>query len=262
MDKMDKTIVELITKLEDTQHMDGSASSSVVDSLILVDPENRLDRLDRIHFLLEKIKLEQKRGSLARSIIETIIADINILCSMSDLSKIKEMEAKKNSNKKNQSAGGLIELCYMSEAVEPFSEKELMLLRAQARANNAKKDISGFFAYDHTTRNFFQILEGPEKAVHLLMNKIQQDTRHHKIQVRFVDQIECRGYADWSMSLVTLSELRASIAHVEELNEWLCNELFIDKDLPCSKGRKWVNEQLRLAYLENCLEEVSTARLV
>lgn len=244
---MDK-VTHLISMLEAVQSDNVLKRTSTVDALLTLEPEDKLDRLDRIHFLLEKIKLSHERGSLSRNMVETIINDINILCSLSDLSKIQEIEEKTSKSKTRGKTEKLIECCYSSKASKPFTDEELLSLRSQARAYNGGQKITGFLAYDDESQSFFQILEGPEKAVQNLMSKIITDTRHSSVVIRFQVKIKERSYSDWSMSLVTLSEIKSAIAHVDELDDWLSNELFISKDIPHSKSRAWLSGELKNSY--------------
>ena len=244
---MENKISNLIAQLEAKQ-IEDNARLNFVETLLSLEPEDRLHRLDRIHFLLQKIKFGHERGSMSRKMIETIIDDINILCSLSELSKLKEITAAENSTKKTKKTEKLIEYCYSSKAKKPFTDKDLMALRSQAKAFNAQHNITGFLAYDENSQSFFQILEGTEKAVHSLLNKISQDPRHSNIVLGCQVKIKERTYGDWSMSLVTLSEIKKAIAHVDELDSWLANELFIKQELPSSKSRNWVSDRIKSAY--------------
>ncbi|MEO6525555.1 MAG: BLUF domain-containing protein [Gemmatimonadaceae bacterium] len=86
---------------------------------------------------------------------------------------------------------------YVSDARLAFSKQELLELLASSRANNARSGLSGLLL--HAGGNFLQALEGPEDAVRQTLARIERDSRHHHMQVLFVDHIPARLFGDWSM---------------------------------------------------------------
>ena len=99
----------------------------------------------------------------------------------------------------------MIELIYVSHAVRPFSQTELMDLLARAREYNQKKIITGLLLYDgkHT---FAQALEGEEDAVRELYNTIRHDRRHTRVSLIHVHKIEQRVFNDWKMGFRMMQE--------------------------------------------------------
>lgn len=65
---------------------------------------------------------------------------------------------------------------YISHAQHPMNEQELIDLLQQARAHNEKEGITGVLLY--VNKIFVQLLEGEQKKVEALIEKIKKDPRH------------------------------------------------------------------------------------
>ena len=89
----------------------------------------------------------------------------------------------------------LIELSYMSEAVSDFSFLGLMRLLASARAFNKKHGVTGILLYDN--QQFGQIIEGERADVMKAWKRIQEDKRHHRIELLEIREIAERSYPNW-----------------------------------------------------------------
>lgn len=94
----------------------------------------------------------------------------------------------------------MIHLVYTSRATTPLAQADLLDLLRIARANNAAAAITGVLLY-HQER-FFQVLEGPDAAVHARFRRIEADPRHTDMVVRLVDTTPERRFAAWSMGFV------------------------------------------------------------
>lgn len=92
----------------------------------------------------------------------------------------------------------MIELVYISRAQQHFSEEQLVKLLEQARTNNEKRGVSGLLLYDNKG-TFIQALEGDEKQVDELFNKISGDKRHSRINQISRRSIQIRAFPDWKM---------------------------------------------------------------
>ena len=72
------------------------------------------------------------------------------------------------------------------------------------KVNNLKLEITGSLFY-HNLR-FIQVLEGEKDSVELIMSTLVKDNRHKNIQ-RIIDQgIKKRGFTQWGMDSLNLSE--------------------------------------------------------
>ena len=89
----------------------------------------------------------------------------------------------------------LVELSYLSEAVSDMSFLGLMRLLESARAFNQKNGISGILFYDN--QQFGQIIEGERASVMKTWKRIQDDKRHHRIELLEIKEITEKSYPDW-----------------------------------------------------------------
>lgn len=89
----------------------------------------------------------------------------------------------------------LVELSYLSEAVSDMSFLGLMRLLESARAFNQKNGISGILLYDN--QQFGQIIEGERASVMKAWKRIQEDKRHHRIDLLEIREISERSYSEW-----------------------------------------------------------------
>ena len=89
----------------------------------------------------------------------------------------------------------LVELSYLSEAVSDMSFLGLMRLLESARAFNQKNGISGILLYDN--QQFGQIIEGERASVMKAWKRIQEDKRHHRIELLEIKEITEKSYPDW-----------------------------------------------------------------
>ena len=89
----------------------------------------------------------------------------------------------------------LIELSYLSEAVSDFSFLGLMRLLDSARTFNKKNGITGILLYDN--QQFGQIIEGERADVMKAWRRIQDDQRHHRVELLEIREIAERSYPNW-----------------------------------------------------------------
>jgi hypothetical protein len=89
----------------------------------------------------------------------------------------------------------LIELSYLSEAVSDMSFLGLMGLLESARALNQKSGITGILLYDN--QQFGQVIEGERADVIKAWRRIQDDKRHHRVELLEIREITERNFPDW-----------------------------------------------------------------
>jgi hypothetical protein len=89
----------------------------------------------------------------------------------------------------------LVELSYLSEAVSDMSFLGLMRLLESARAFNQTNGITGILLYDN--QQFGQIIEGERASVMKAWKRIQEDKRHHRIELLEISEISERSFPDW-----------------------------------------------------------------
>ena len=91
----------------------------------------------------------------------------------------------------------LLSIAYVSASVDPMSEDDIAGILTQARANNARSQLTGALLY-HGGR-FAQILEGPTEAVTARFDVISADPRHRIIQKVREVAIPERQFPEWTM---------------------------------------------------------------
>lgn len=96
----------------------------------------------------------------------------------------------------------LIQLVYVSAAIQPFSQGDLRELLSKSRANNRPVGVTGLLLYHQ--QSFFQILEGPAETVTALFARIGRDQRHGRVLLLAKKHVEERSFGDWSMGFVDL----------------------------------------------------------
>ena len=89
----------------------------------------------------------------------------------------------------------LVELSYLSEAVSDMSFLGLMRLLESARAFNQSNGITGILLYDN--QQFGQIIEGERANIMKVWKRIQEDKRHHRIELLEIREISQRSFPDW-----------------------------------------------------------------
>ncbi len=104
-------------------------------------------------------------------------------------------------------------LIYISKAVKPFPDDELLDLLTASRLGNEKRGLSGMLLYvkqqDATgvpTGRFIQALEGGEKEVLELYALIKQDDRHKQVTLLHSGPITSRSFVGWAMGFRSLLE--------------------------------------------------------
>ncbi|PPS59309.1 hypothetical protein CRX72_20770 [Pantoea sp. BRM17] len=63
--------------------------------------------------------------------------------------------------------------------IPPANSRVLEDIVARANTKNALSDITGILLFDG--RHFFQLLEGPDRTVRHIYDRIRQDARHHNL---------------------------------------------------------------------------------
>ena len=91
----------------------------------------------------------------------------------------------------------MIRLIYVSSATRLMGEDDLIELLDQARNRNERQGVTGMLLY--ADGNFMQVLEGNEKDVDEIYNKIVNDERNKGHIVIEKESIKKRSFPDWSM---------------------------------------------------------------
>jgi len=98
----------------------------------------------------------------------------------------------------------LYQLVYTSTALRPWSRPELLGLLRQARANNARQDITGVLLLRGS--GFVQLLEGTRDRVEPLYATIAADPRHARVTLVWDADASARWFPGWSMGFRDLED--------------------------------------------------------
>lgn len=88
-------------------------------------------------------------------------------------------------------------LVYISSAQPAFTKPQLRDLLERSRRKNAQIGITGLLL--HQEGKILQVLEGEEREVRALYDKIQADGRHSGCTVLLEETIPARQYPQWAM---------------------------------------------------------------
>ena len=98
----------------------------------------------------------------------------------------------------------LTTILYRSHLDEHVPVRVLEDIVARANTKNALSDITGILLFDG--RHFFQLLEGPDRAVRHIYERIRQDARHHNLVELMHDFAPARRFGNTGMELFDLRQ--------------------------------------------------------
>ncbi|SDU92487.1 Sensors of blue-light using FAD [Microlunatus sagamiharensis] len=98
---------------------------------------------------------------------------------------------------------------YTSTMVRPLSDPELVDLLVESRARNADRGITGLLLYRRG--RVMQMLEGEERVVRDLYDRIAMDVRHEHVTNVWSSIAVRRRFPDWTMGFEDLDETARSI---------------------------------------------------
>lgn len=98
----------------------------------------------------------------------------------------------------------LKEIIYCSQLAPGYDLKEVYKILHRSRENNETIGVSGYLIYG--SRNFMQVIEGPEVSINGLWKKISEDPRHENIKTMSEKMIKNLSYQTWSMGFANLTE--------------------------------------------------------
>jgi hypothetical protein len=108
----------------------------------------------------------------------------------------------------------LTSVTYTSLARLDPNSSDLEDIHRIARNRNEREGITGLLVFNGT--HFLQVIEGAERAVDSLVQRLRADARHSGFEIRDKRKIDQRSFPDWQMELVrvnsSLFEARDTIA--------------------------------------------------
>ena len=100
-------------------------------------------------------------------------------------------------------------LIYASESTRPMDASTVNQLLAQARAANARRDITGALVLD--AERFLQVLEGSRAQLSALYSRLVADDRHRALLLIEFVPIDERAFAGWNMAFAAADEATAGV---------------------------------------------------
>ena len=97
------------------------------------------------------------------------------------------------------SEAALYRIVFVSTATEPLSPRRARKLVIAATRNNRALGVTGMLLY--ANERFLGTLEGPESAVQLIYERVQNDYRHKNVDMLRFESITERLFEDWRVSL-------------------------------------------------------------
>ncbi|MHA6279369.1 BLUF domain-containing protein [Salinimicrobium sp. CAU 1759] len=91
-------------------------------------------------------------------------------------------------------------ICYVSNADNSLTTKEIEELLRFCEDNNIRNDIQGVLLYSEG--NFFQVLEGEKEKVVDLWKRIQKDQRHYGIIAIIDRDIQKGSYDNYTATII------------------------------------------------------------
>lgn len=206
-----------------------------VKTLAGFELEDKQEQVIRIQLLIDELRLRMAKGSLSRDLLDILERDFNA---------VEGLHIEHQVDSKSKKAISLVELCYTSKTVEPFTDENISKLLEIAAANNLKNDISSFLFYNEQQNTFIHIIEGDERAVRRLMGKISKDIKHSEIILRSKYQIRKRSFGSFPMLFRSDEQLRSSFDASGNLKAKIKANLGLAQDIPVSKSMEWTMEKM------------------
>lgn len=101
-------------------------------------------------------------------------------------------------------------MIYVSQARKPMDAAALESLLTLSREKNIAKGLTGMLIYRHSADAdkgyFMQMLEGDEREVRALYEKIRRDPRHHTILQLSEGEIGARMFSEWAMGFKNVDD--------------------------------------------------------
>ena len=104
------------------------------------------------------------------------------------------------------------QVVYVSHSTNPIlTHKELQEIVMTCRIHNSQDDITGLLLYKEG--GIAQLIEGPENALDVTMERIRNDRRHGGIIVVLSRYVDERSFCNWNIAFRNLE-------YTVEMNRW------------------------------------------
>lgn len=109
----------------------------------------------------------------------------------------------------------MIKLIYISEAIRPLLEEDVLDILKGAHEKNERLNITGALIY--VNKVFIQLIEGDRVSVNKLFQSISHDARHYNITIIKAEEITHRQFSHWRMKYINTEhcndEVKALFRH-------------------------------------------------
>jgi hypothetical protein len=121
-------------------------------------------------------------------------------------------------------------LAYLSEPTELSNITETLLaIEEKASFFNSQNGITGVLFF--TGQHFLQVIEGPGDAVDALMASIENDRRHHDIQILYSSTEHHRTLPAWNMQPLDLTnESHFSKSYLKRASDIVSKTMKLDAE--------------------------------
>ena len=102
----------------------------------------------------------------------------------------------------------MLQVLYVSSALDEVSDHDIQDILATSRRNNLRDGVTGMLLWADGV--FIQVLEGEPKTVRALVGRIQDDKRHRNFMVVLEQASGKRLFSQWSMGFKHLDADKAS----------------------------------------------------
>ena len=92
---------------------------------------------------------------------------------------------------------------YTSLARLDLQASDLEDIHRTARDQNALDGVTGLLVFNGT--HFLQIIEGSERAIEDLVERLRRDARHTGFEIRERRKVDARSFPEWPMELLRVS---------------------------------------------------------
>ncbi|WP_083276736.1 BLUF domain-containing protein [Sphingobium phenoxybenzoativorans] len=92
----------------------------------------------------------------------------------------------------------MLQIIYISSARPMLGSADCQNILQAAVTNKSKFDVTGLLLFN--LKRFLQVLEGPERSVDYLFQKISLDPRHRAVVELDRKQIDEREFGSWAMA--------------------------------------------------------------
>jgi len=146
----------------------------------------------------------------------------------------------------------MIQIAYISTATKPMTTEQLIDLLKQSFKNNAATGVTGILIFGNAT--FLQVLEGEERVVDGLYEKIKKDPRHSSPSLLHRKPIERRQYDDWTMGFKRVGgkELQG-IEGLRDFNEADFNSEYLTRNTTAAES---IMDHFRKPYWDPLVREL------